>query len=169
MQLLQISADNSTGFSGGFTSNLKGKPLALPVHQTRGRSGAYTAEMVKAENFHQAFKGVKMDLPGGYNMMDVTSRLNVVANNTLRVAQAWGWDFTLWDHRIFQPSQHKWETTSRDIGNNVLNSSLIGLVKGDFLSELFIDGLVKSSYTSKPQAYSKDDDPWQRCQKIGQN
>lgn len=169
MQLLQISADNSTGFSGGFTSNLKGKPLALPVHQTRGRTGAYTAEMVNAENFHQAFKGVKMDLPGGYNMMDVTSRLNVVANNTLRVAQAWGWDFTLWDHRIFQPSQHKWETTSRDIGNNILNSSLIGLVKGDFLSELFIDGLVKSSYTSKPQAYSKDDDPGQRIQKIWHN
>ena len=169
MQLLQISADNSTGFSGGFTSNLKGKPLALPVPQTGGRAGAYTAEMVSAENFHQTFKGVKMDLPGGYNMMDVTSRLNVVANNTLRVAQAWGWDFTLWDHRIFQPSQHKWETTSRDIGNNVLNSSLIGLVKGDFLSELFIDGLVKSSYTSKPQAYSKDDDPWQRCQKIWHN
>jgi len=169
MQLLQISADNSTGFSSGFTSNLKGKPLALPVHQTRGRAGAYTAEMVNAENFHQAFKGVKMDLPGGYNMMDVTSRLNVVANNTLRVAQAWGWDFTLWDHRIFQPSQHKWETTSRDIGNNILNSSLIGLVKGDFLSELFIDGLVKSSYTSKPQAYSKDDDPGQRIQKIWHN
>jgi hypothetical protein len=169
MQLLQISADNSTRFPGGFTSNLKGKPLALPVRQTGGRAGAYTAEMVSAENFHQTFKGVKMDLPGGYNMMDVTSRLNVVANNTLRVAQAWGWDFTLWDHRIFQPSQHKWETTSRDIGNNVLNSSLIGLVKGDFLSELFIDGLVKSSYTSKPQAYSKDDDPWQRCQKIWHN
>lgn len=169
MQLLQISADNSTGFSGGFTSNLKGKPLALPVHQTGVRAGAYTAEMVNAENFHQTFKGINVDLPNGYNIMDATSRVSVMANNLLRIAQAWGWDFTIGEHRIFQPAQHKWETTARDLGNNALSNSLISLVKGEFLSNLLLDGLVKSSYTSKPQAYSKDDDPGQRIQKIWHN
>jgi hypothetical protein len=173
MQLLQLPADNSTGFSGGFTSNLKGRPLALPVNQTGVRAGAYTAEMVNAENFHQTFKGINLDLPNGYNIMDATSRLSVMANNLLRIAQAWGWDITIpvgdHEYRIFQPAQHKWETTARDLGNNALSNSLISLVKGEFLSNLLLDGLVKSSYTSQPQAYSKDDDPWQRIQKIWHN
>jgi hypothetical protein len=168
MQLLLVSAENSNRLMTPLPPTAGVKVDLVPAKPIL-RCGAFTAAMVNAENLHQTFRGVKMELPGGYNIMDATSRLNVLANNALRVAQAWGWDVTIGEHRFFQPPQHKWETTSRDLGNNALSSSLISLVKGDFLSDLFIDGLVKSSRTSLPETYTKDDDPWQRTQKVWHN
>ena len=72
--------------------SLKGAipPCPAPVSF---RSGALAPEPTSAEYIHQMSRGFNMELPGGYNMMDATSRLSILANNVLRIAQAWGWDF----------------------------------------------------------------------------
>ena len=175
MQRLLVPAESSTGLPPLSLRHSFGvKAEALPIVGLTPvavvlRSGAYTPAMVQSEKMYQAFKGVKTDLPNGYNMMDATSRLNVIANNLLRIAQAWGWDFTIGDHRFFQPSQHKWETLSRDFGNNALSNSLISMVKGEYLSNLVLDGLVKASYTSEPETYLKEDTFSQRSAKLWHN
>ena len=170
MQRLLLPMNSSTGLllASLPPPSLKGAIVPCPP-STAFRSGALTLDTIRAEKWHQMARGFNMELPGGYNMMDATSRLSVLANNVLRIAQAWGWDFEVGEHRFFQPSQHKWETTSRDLGNNALSNSLISLVKGDFLSNLVLNGLVKAAYTSKPEVYLKADSPWERTQKIWHN
>jgi hypothetical protein len=172
MQLTPFYVENSTAIPPASVLKFKVKPVAYRAIASPAvafRSGAFTKQMAQAEQLHQFTNKVKIELPGGYSFKDFINRSNTAANNLLRITQAWGWDFELFGKRIYQATQHKWETTTRDLGNNILNASLISLVKGSFLSNLLIEGLMQSAYTSKPKAYVQGETLWQRTQKVWHN
>ena len=143
------------------------KPVQPFVPQVR--SGLLSPDAVSAAQWYHRFRGLPTDLPGGYSLMDAGSRINVIANNVLRVVQAWGWDFTIGEHRIYQPSHHPWETTERDIGNNFLNDRLIKLVKGEFLSNAFLDGFMQPAVLSQPRVLKHTDSFQERAGKLWHN
>jgi len=151
------------------TNNLLVVNKPIQPFARKVRSGLLSPDAVSAAQWYHRCRRLPTDLPDGYSIMDFGSRLNVIFNNLLRVTQAWGWDFTIGEHRIYQPSHHPWETTERDIGNNFLNDRLIKLVKGEFLSNVFLDGFMQPALLSQPRVLKHTDSFQERAGKLWHN